>query len=218
MSINRKICRKYWFSVEGETEKWYLEWLAHEINSSTEAKASVKFDVKVCKDPVSRVKQLVGVKELFHVFDIESQEPVHVAQVETTLDRLKKASTLKSTKCLQGYTNFSFELWIVLHKSNGRSALAHRRQYLKMINSSFGESFVDLHEYKHEDKFKRLLKKLTLADVIIAVERAKEIMQGLRAESNPVRRGGYEYFRENPSLSLHEIIGKILKEVGSVRR
>ena len=123
MSTGRKVCRKYWFSVEGETEKWYLEWLAREINASAEAKASVKFDVKVCKDPVSRVKQLVGVKELFHVFDIESQEPVHVAQVETTMDRLKKASSLKSTKCHPGYSNFSFELWIVLHKTNGRRRL-----------------------------------------------------------------------------------------------
>ncbi len=217
MSTGRKVCRKYWFSVEGETEKWYLEWLAREINASAEAKASVKFDIKVCKDPVSRVKQLVGVKELFHVFDIESQEPVHVAQVETTMDRLKKASSLKSTKCHPGYSNFSFELWIVLHKTNGRTLLAHRRQYLKAINSSFEESFDDLHEYKHEDKFKRILRKLTLADAIKAVAQANTIMHDLRAEARPVWRSGYEYFRENPSLSLHVIIEKILKDTGLIR-
>ena len=25
--MSRKECRKYYFSVEGETEKWYLKWL-----------------------------------------------------------------------------------------------------------------------------------------------------------------------------------------------
>ena len=27
-----KITRKYYFSVEGETEKWYLDWLEEELN------------------------------------------------------------------------------------------------------------------------------------------------------------------------------------------
>ena len=29
----RKETKKYYFSVEGETEKWYLEWLENTINS-----------------------------------------------------------------------------------------------------------------------------------------------------------------------------------------
>ena len=31
--MSRKECRKYYFSVEGETEKWYLKWLESQINS-----------------------------------------------------------------------------------------------------------------------------------------------------------------------------------------
>lgn len=33
----RKITKKYYFSVEGETEQWYLEWLRDLINASPSA-------------------------------------------------------------------------------------------------------------------------------------------------------------------------------------
>jgi len=34
---NRKLAKKYFFSVEGETEQWYLYWLRDMINKSEEA-------------------------------------------------------------------------------------------------------------------------------------------------------------------------------------
>ena len=43
----RKI--QYYFSVEGETEKWYLEWLQRQINSTDNAAYGVVFNVKVEK-------------------------------------------------------------------------------------------------------------------------------------------------------------------------
>ena len=30
--MERKLTKKYHFSVEGETEKWYLDWLKDNIN------------------------------------------------------------------------------------------------------------------------------------------------------------------------------------------
>lgn len=30
---SRRQADKYWFSVEGETEKWYLEWLRDVVNA-----------------------------------------------------------------------------------------------------------------------------------------------------------------------------------------
>jgi len=35
--IKRKSTLKYYFSVEGETEQWYLEWLQEQINNAPEA-------------------------------------------------------------------------------------------------------------------------------------------------------------------------------------
>lgn len=57
--IKRKSTLNYYFSVEGETEQWYLEWLQEQINNAPEAACKVAF-----KD---HVKSMV----LFSVFLVE---------------------------------------------------------------------------------------------------------------------------------------------------
>lgn len=105
----KKVLHQYFFSVEGETEKWYLEWLARTINTSPLTQTLVKFDIKVNKDPVSRIKQIaLAPKEIFHVFDIESQEKVHVDQLATTLERLKKSIILEIHAILHWVLKFCF--------------------------------------------------------------------------------------------------------------
>lgn len=49
----RKENRTYFFSVEGDTEKWYLDWLQTTINSTPEARFTVKLDSKIQKDPLN---------------------------------------------------------------------------------------------------------------------------------------------------------------------
>ena len=49
--IKRKSTLKYYFSVEGETEYWYLEWLQDQINNASEATGKVSFNKQIQKDP-----------------------------------------------------------------------------------------------------------------------------------------------------------------------
>ena len=67
----RKKNNTYYFSVEGETEKWYLEWLQRTINATPNALYTVKFDCSIQKDPLKRAKGLVvlGKTEVTHVVD-----------------------------------------------------------------------------------------------------------------------------------------------------
>ena len=78
----RKETRKYYFSVEGETEKWYLDWLQKTINAIPESKYNVKLDAKIQKDPLARVKgmTLLEQTEITHVFDRESEDSIHTKQ------------------------------------------------------------------------------------------------------------------------------------------
>lgn len=212
----RKENRTYYFSVEGETEKWYLDWLQGQINANPAAKYTVKLDSKIQKDPLSRAKGLtiLGKTEITHIFDRESEEDVHVRQFQTTLDRMKKAQNIgKSISYTLGYSNFTFELWIILHKADCNGSLVHRNQYLAPLNRAYGESFENLDQYKHEENFKRVLKKLTLEQVCDAVKRSKLIMQrNTEAGFVPHYYKGYKYYKENPSLSIWEIVDKILYE------
>ncbi|NHN35534.1 RloB domain-containing protein [Paenibacillus agricola] len=121
----------------------------------------------------------------------------------------------KQIKYHLGYSNLTFELWMVLHKEDCNAHVEHRSLYLRNINSAFDEDFTELKTYKQEGNFKRILRKLTLNDVKEAIRRANRIMQ--RHEENGVRPHeyrGFKYIRENPSLTVHESVAMILQDCG----
>lgn len=213
---NRKSSKKYFFSVEGETEEWYLLWLRDLINSTDHAAYKVSIDCKIEKDPLKRAKGLVNTSktEIYHFFDYESDEDVHVKRFTDTMDRMKQAMSIgKQIKYKFGYSNFAFDLWIVLHKIDCNGALPHRRGYLAYINRAFGKNFESMDEYKREDNFKGCLNQLTLEDVIRAIERSERIMVR-NAENGYILHNykGFKYYKENPSLAVWGAIKKIMQD------
>jgi hypothetical protein len=218
---NRKRTYKYYFTVEGETELWYFQWLEKQINSEQGALRRVSFVCKK-KDPLKNAKDLPIVQPtvVTHIFDYESNDPIHTARFATTLERMKKAGTQgKKISYKLGYSNFSFELWVVLHKADSFGTLTHRRQYLAPINRAFDEHFENLDQYKHEDNFKRVLRKLCLQDVKDAVYRARLITDKNYEYGYPLQNyKGYCYYRENPSLSIWESVARILSDCGLIKR
>ena len=91
----KKECRIYYFSVEGETEKWYLEWLQGQINSNENAIYNVKFILKVEKNPKKMIKKINVLSdiEILHVFDFEELQ--NEMSFQRTLSVMKEASKLK---------------------------------------------------------------------------------------------------------------------------
>lgn len=213
--MNRKLHKNYYFSVEGETEKWYLKWLENQINSKDNASFKVNFTVYVQKEPARAAKRITSVDniEIVHVFDFE--EPQNEEAFKKTLSSMKKAAKMKKVKKYNlGYSNYSFDLWIILHKSNTGIKRTHRSDYLSDINRCFNTHFESMARYKEETNFKRLLNSLTLDDVINAISNAEKIQQRNMRDYNKISHCGYEYYRENPSLSIHEYVKEILKSVG----
>jgi len=212
-----KNCKSYFFSVEGETEQWYLKWLQNLINGSESATHKITIRCDVQKDPVKYAKKLniLGETTIYHLSDYESDELVHVQQFATTIDRMKKASQDKQITYKFGYTNLTFDLWIILHMMDCNGSITHRKNYITPLNCAYGENFENMDEYKHEKNFKRCLGKLQLSNVILAVNRAKAIMQR-NHENGYVQQEykKYKYYRENPSLAIGEAIEVLLTECG----
>lgn len=212
----KKTTKKYYFSVEGETEYWYLEWLQKQINQAEESAYNVSFDFKIQKNPLKRVKSMVITKktEVWHLSDYESDDPIHKKEFTETMDNMKAAEKIgKEIKYRFGYSNFTFDLWIILHMSACNGSIAHRKHYITSLNRAYNENFESMDEYKHENNFKRCLGKLQLSNVIEAIARAKRIMQTNKDNGYVLRDyKGYKYYKENPSLAVWEIIEKILKD------
>lgn len=212
----RKPTKKYYFSVEGETERWYLEWLSDQINGTEESAYNVSFKIKIEKDPRKMVKSLTisGKTDIWHLSDYESNDPDHVRQFTETMDNMKKAQGMgKTVKYYFGYSNFSFDLWIVLHRMNCNQALAHRSQYLSYINRAYEENFENMDKYKRENNFKRCLDKLDLESVRDAIGRAEAIMDNREKDGCTLREyRGFTYYKENPSLEVWKAIKIILTD------
>lgn len=213
----KKQCKQYFLSVEGETEKWYFEHLQKLINSSNQIPLKVKFDISINKSIISRAKSipLPYKTKAFHICDYESNEEVHIAKFSQVLKDLKNVKKInKNINYSLGYSNFSFDLWIILHKKQKKSSVSHRKQYVKGINEAYGENFQFIDDYKEEKNFKRILSKITLEDVITAVRNGNEIrkMNEQYSRDNYKKYGKFEYYTENPDMTINECIEQILKE------
>jgi hypothetical protein len=124
-----KLNRKYYFTVEGETEQWYLQWLQERIRNEATAKHTVTLDCPIQKNPLKRAKSLNVTREIVitHICDYESDEEVHTTQFRDALVAMKKSeSSGKQITYKLGYSNFTFELWMILHKIDCNGSLTHR--------------------------------------------------------------------------------------------
>ncbi len=66
----------------------------------------------------------------------------------------RKHKVGKAIKYTLGYSNFAFDLWMVLHKADCNRSLSYRHQYLDPINRAYQEHFSDMDEYKKENNFR----------------------------------------------------------------
>ena len=208
--------RKYYFSVEGETEKLYLKRLQSIINNTLESQYNVDLYSKIEKDPCSYVKQLsiINKTKVIHIIDKESEIPLHKEEFKKSLDKMKEAEKLKKIEYQLAYSNFTFELWLILHKCDCFNSLNNRKDYLSYINKVYNKNFQSLKDYKKEENLKKILDELNIDDVKNAVIRAKLITEKNFQEKKGKKEEykGYIFYNENPSLSIHEIIEQILKD------
>ena len=131
---------------------------------------------------------------------------------------MSEAKKQKNIKYQLGYSNFTFELWMILHKKDCFSQFTDRKQYLIPIQQCFNEKFEDLGHYKNESAFKRCLSKLSIDDVKLAVKRADKIAKYNIENKKLIKLSGYSYFNENPALSINEVVKRILTECGIIEK
>lgn len=213
---SKKICKKYYFSVEGDTEKWYLEHLQKLINSCESARCIVKF-VTEKADPVSFVKNHAFTTKAVvnNVIDVESKEQQHKTKFLNQLSSMKNAQYMgKQVKYILGYSNLTFELWIILHKKDCSASLSHRDEYKNIICNAYNYNFKSIKEYKSDEIFhKKVLNQISLDDVVEAVKRGKRLQEKSEEKNfKKLQHCGFCYYDDNPSMSIWKIIEDILKE------
>lgn len=207
----RKEKEQFLFSVEGETEQWYLEYLEDLINARlNELKACFVVDLvpKVCS-PKKFMKTYSTIARntiCFHVFDYDNDE----SRFKNMLGEMQYAKEQKGIKYQLGYTNICFELWMILHKTDFLKPFSDPTGYTGIIQKFFDTPFKKLDDYKREKTFKKILLEISLIDVYNAVQRAEKIQKQRESLSKCESFKGFTWYKDNPALSLHECVKLIL--------
>ena len=149
--------------------------------------------------------------------DIEDYNDEHIKKFHLLLKSTKEArQRYKKISFIIGYSNFTFEVWILAHKAKVRE-IVDRAYYYQEINSAYNTAFINNDDYKHENNFKNLLKQLTLDDVIHkAIPECKRFVEKCYSDNPALKRElyGFKYIHANPDTTLHDFIRSILEYAG----
>lgn len=91
--------------------------------------------IKRTKNPNKFIKELsvLSKTKIVHVFDFEDRQ--NETAFQNTLKVMKDASKLKrNINYYLGYSNYTFDLWMVLHKKCVMGSKSYRSHYLTDIN------------------------------------------------------------------------------------
>lgn len=154
----------------------------------------------------------------FHVQDIECYE-THNDKFVALINEIKKLEEETGVYYQLGYTNYTFDLWIIIHKRDMFHCITNRDKYYKDINKAFKTSYNHMDEYKKEEEFRKILNSITLDDVINAVARGEKIRKN-HEDNNDHKEivNGFIYYRNNPDMTLHSIVKQILVDVGILKK
>lgn len=219
MNVSKeKISKYYLLSVEGETEKWYFERLKYLINTSVNATCKVDWSPKVEKSPYDYAKRFHGAYPIdaFHICDYESNDSFHVEQFRKTIKELKDARKIKrNIKYELGYSNYTFDLWMILHKIQFHKSVTDRTKYIKGINLAYHVEYKTLKEYKEEKNFKRLLSTIEIEDVKRAITNANAIRSYHEGVEHILTEDyGFKYYKDNPDLTINKCVENIFRICG----
>ena len=134
------------------------------------------------KSPLSRIKSITipvyanQKLPVFHIVDYESNDSEHATQFSNLLDELKTIRNKRSAyKYKLGYSNFAFELWLILHKRICNFSVEDRSKYVQNINTLYGTDFTKLKDNKNKETFDKLLNQTTLENVKVAIRNSRKI-------------------------------------------
>ena len=203
----RKPIVSYKGAVEGNQEKLYFDRLTEIINSEESSKYNVDFRLgsnrggsplqvaqKADRTKTSRDDKIIA------VFDHDNKDQ----------EFINALIFCEKQKIQLAYSNFSFELWILFHKTYTTSTVNNSDQYEKAIRKAYNISESNL---KEEKTIEKLMKKIILADVVQAVKNSETLENHNQGCGSVLFEGKVSHY-EQPALKIHECIKDVLIKCG----
>jgi len=154
-----------------------------------------------------------------HVQDIEDYyDDYQRTKFYGMIDEMKTAEKQFGLNYELGYSNYTFELWMLLHVADMTHSIQDRHSYLPSINKWFHRNYQTIDEFKSHDEFQGILDEFVTLDSIKTAINHAETIVGNNKENRNVKETykGFSFYRDNPDVTVHEVVQMIF-EVCEVR-
>lgn len=184
-----KESRQFNISVVGvNCEKMYFEHLAKLINESGRNTYNLKIDPRKMspmeyakRNAHKPVEMRKGNKKIpyIHVQDVEDYyDDFQRTKFYGMIDEMRTAEDKFGITYELGYSNYTFELWMLLHVADMAYAVQDRHSYLAPVNRWFHRNHTSIDDFKSYDEFQGILDEfVTLDSIMQAINRAEKIIQ-----------------------------------------
>jgi hypothetical protein len=199
--MNRGAC-------EGNQEDWYFNHLKGLIKREDHRKHEVNFNLACTNggSPLVVAKRAnaasVGHFERLAAFDYDGKHQEFIGALDFC----------KNNKIVSGYSNYCFDLWLLLHKTRYMKSVSNANDYEAEVRIVY-----DLYEeadIKKESVIKQILLQITIEDVHRAIENAEYITTHNEQVKDALFTTSSVKFFENPDLSIHKFVAKVLHDAG----
>lgn len=147
------------------------------------------------------VTKSIGKQNKGAVFDYDGKQ----AKYEEAIDlAMENQITL-------GYTNYCFDLWLILHKEDYFSSVNSQDDYVGKLRQVYGLRRDA--NIKKKEQVELILKQIDIEDIKAAIVRADFIASSnLKKEANKTSQK-HEYY-DNPDTKIHNMLRSIFHKVG----
>ena len=205
---------QYIITCEGETEVLYFKHLKSLINMIPN-KPQMTAIPEVEVNPEKKAKSIRSQFERtwYHIVDKETCKECDEKTFEKRITSFYNiGKNNKKIETVLGYSNVSFELWLIMHKSDKKPSVHCAENYWKTLKKIYKLNDVEsFNDYKSEKNFNKVLAQIELEDIKNAIKRADNL-ERINNREGILRTSGFPYFENNPSLSVHNVVKMILED------
>ena len=147
------------------------------------------------------IQKSIGKENKVSVFDYDGKKDKYEEAIDLAIEN----------KIELGYTNYCFDLWLILHKEDYFDIVQNQDAYADKLRQVFGLA-ADAN-IKKEKRVTEIVNQIGLSDIKNAIQRGKKISednQGKEANKTPKENRYYD----NPDTQMHVLLQFLFAKVG----
>lgn len=192
--------RQYATYFEGSQEKLYFDYVSKLIR---EKYPYIQIKFNSYKNINALSKSSTGRNKIaFFDYDMNDKE---------FRKRIEKDNKIKIY-----YSNISFDLWLLLHKTSYSKSVMSAHDYDKDIKRWYNFNSIKnnnkIENIKEEENIKKILQQINLEDIKYAIGNAKSIMDRKLEKDKIIINNKFVYY-DNPATNVYEFLESLFVEI-----